>query len=242
MKEKKAFGKGYLEGYEAGLKEAWKDLIGLTQSGYSGREIRIVANSKREDVGTRVSRMRRALEAELGIPLVDAAPGRTVDGVSPAELRAGKVYLVESKDLRKGAQIFTMLVDGDEDGMSITRTTPEDARDLYELRGRCIWLTRAELNLAQRDSAISEHVSPTELPALMSTIRGFIRETDGRVVMLEGLDYLILNNNMDSVRKFLNSMKDEVYLAKAVLLICIDPARMKGDDVVTLRSEVDLSL
>lgn len=242
MKEKRSYGKGYLKGYEAGLNDAWNELIHLTTKGYSGREIRIVANTKRDEVGIKVLRVKSGLESELGIPLEDIVPGRTIDGVSPQDIRPGTMYLVESKDLSKGVLLFSALVDGEEDGISITRVTQEEMRGFYSIPGRTIWLTRAELKLNQNSSAVKEHVSPTELPKLNSTIRSFINTAEGRVVLLEGIDYLILNNSMEQVRKFLNSIKDEVYLAKAVMLICLDPTRMKTEDISTLRNEVGLSV
>ena len=235
MKEKRAYGKGYLEGYEAGLSEAWEELIGLTMKGYSGREIRIVANTKRGEIGKSVGKMQAALEKELGIPLEEMRPA----GGPGTDIRPGRIHLVESRDLAKAAMLYNSLTDGD--GLCIARVTPEELSDLYSISGRSIWLTRAELGRTGSE-AVQEHVSPTELPRINSTIRSFVNGEGGKVVLLEGIDYLILNNGMEKVTRFLNSIKDEVYLAKAIMLVCIDPSRMPADDLTSLRNGVGLSV
>jgi hypothetical protein len=84
-----------------------------------------------------------------------------------------------------------------------------------------------------------ESVSPTETPALTTLIKSFLSENKKGIVLLEGLEYLINQNDFKTVLKFLSGTKDQVFLAKGILLVPFDPVVLEPKDLKALERESD---
>jgi len=74
-----------------------------------------------------------------------------------------------------------------------------------------LWLTKIEGENC---------VYPTRLPYLHQTLVDFMREDDApKVVLLDGFEYLVLENGFESIFKFLTSLRDYALLNNAVILL-----------------------
>jgi len=103
------------------------------------------------------------------------------------------------------------------ESMIICREPPEVLRNKLDIGEdvKIWWLTKAE-----REDAIH----PTRLPFMTYNIVEFInKENHKRFVLLDGIEYLILENGFESIYKFLTSLKDYAILYDAVILVPIDP-------------------
>jgi tetratricopeptide (TPR) repeat protein len=65
-------------------------------------------------------------------------------------------------------------------------------------------------------------------------IKDFVTEHKDCVVLLDGLEYLILQNNFENVLKFVELLKDDIALNDAVLLLPIDPATLDTKQMALL--------
>lgn len=247
MSERKAYAEGYLKGYDEGVSEAWEELLGLTTKGYTSREIQILAKARRPAFRERLEQKRAAMmkEAEFSEP-IEEAPARVAaepQAILPqAELDIPPGSLCIIKDTRLEAPIAYIkrrLGEGAK-AMCILRTHPDSVRSRYGLECSMVWLTKTEsCPIDGEQPARFDFVSPTELPRLNSLIKSFLAENRGGSIMLEGLEYLVTQNDFKSVLKFLQGVKDQVILARGVLLLPFDPTVLDQKDLKSLEREME---
>ncbi|MDD1743197.1 MAG: DUF835 domain-containing protein [Methanomassiliicoccales archaeon] len=258
MSEEESYAKGYMKGYEEGLKEAWEELISMTSKGYTSREIQILAKTRKsqlqDKVDLRQKRLKRELDlseekiveipspqtrSALSIPVIEAAPIPEQEGAQPLNVVAGATYIIKDKRLDQPMAALKSQLKKGASGLCIVRTPPAHLREKYALDCRMVWLTKME---GMRNGAASsnlEIVSPTDTPAITSLIKSFISENKKAVVLLEGLEYLINQNDFKTVLKFLSGTKDQVFLAKGILLVPFDPVVLEPKDLKALERESD---
>jgi hypothetical protein len=247
MPELKAYTEGYAKGYEEGLKEAWEDFISLTNKGYTGREIQILAKSQRTAITEKVERKRRKMMAEIEFaePIVEA-PARPLPPQkltaslpsTPLDVQPGGMYLVKDGGLDGGLGLMAKSAPPGAKGLCILRTHPDAVRKRFKVDYQMVWLTKTESCPVDDSSTKLEFVSPTDLPRLNTMIKSFLAENKGGRVLLEGMEYLVTQNEFKNVLKFLQVIRDQVILAKGIMLIPLDPTVLEERDLKALEREM----
>ena len=126
--------------------------------------------------------------------------------VDPAE-----TYIIEEKKPEKSFQIFVDLVTHGIPGFTVSRIYPDKLKLIYELtKTPIIWLSKSE---------IGRTIDPNDLSKLSFIIEDFTKKSEQSVVLLDGLEYLIIQNNFETVVKLLYELKDVVVLNNSRLLI-----------------------
>ncbi|MDD1768502.1 MAG: DUF835 domain-containing protein [Methanomassiliicoccales archaeon] len=233
-----SYAKGYLKGYEEGLKEAWDELIALTLKGYTAREVQVLAKSNRSSIDSKVQAKKRRISGELGLDL--AAKEEEAAASIPSRLAKGATYLIRDGGLDATFALFRSLTQKGANGFCILRTHPSTVRKKYGIDCLMIWLTKAEVSSSpdREGKFVGEFLSPTELPRLATLVKNFLTENKDTIVVLEGLEYLITQNDFKSVLRFLQSLKDQVTLAESVLLMPLDPSALDEKDFKLLEREI----
>lgn len=116
-------------------------------------------------------------------------------------------------------------------GMAITRTPPQTFRETLGLkRVPVLWLSKVEND---------EAVHPTRLPYIQHLVENFLKESDlDKVVLLDGIEYLMLENDRTAVLKFITNLRDMVQLHRGLLLVPYDRGSLDPKDVAFLESEL----
>jgi hypothetical protein len=260
MSEEESYAKGYMKGYEEGLKEAWEELISMTSKGYTSREIQILAKTRRSQLQDKVDLRQKRLTRELDlsekkiidvpVPTVTKPPQSTPEqkepilisgeeSPQPLKVLAGATYIIKDKRLDQPIAVMKAQLKKGVSGLCIVRTPPDHLREKYDLDCRMVWLTKLEGVRNGATSSKFESVSPTETPALTTLIKSFLSENKKGIVLLEGLEYLINQNDFKTVLKFLSGTKDQVFLAKGILLVPFDPVVLEPKDLKALERESD---
>jgi len=260
MSEEESYAKGYMKGYEEGLKEAWEELISMTSKGYTSREIQILAKTRRSQLQDKVYLRQKRLTRELDLseekiidvpaPTVTKPPQSTPEqkepilisgeeSPQPLKVLAGATYIIKDKRLDQPIAVMKAQLKKGASGLCIVRTPPDHLREKYDLDCRMVWLTKLEGVRNGATSSKFESVSPTETPALTTLIKSFLSENKKGIVLLEGLEYLINQNDFKTVLKFLSGTKDQVFLAKGILLVPFDPVVLDPKDLKALERESD---
>jgi archaellum biogenesis ATPase FlaH len=110
---------------------------------------------------------------------------------------------------------------------------PETAYDLFVstmkkgMKGYCI--TRN----------YSDKIRPKDLEKLSLALEQFLTLADGGIVLLDGLGYLITNNNFNSVMRLIQSLRDQVAINKSILLMAVDGETLDSHQLSLLEKEVD---
>lgn len=91
-----------------------------------------------------------------------------------------------------------------------------------------LWITKVEGE---------NTIHPTRLAPLLQ----YLIETSDRdtAIILDGVEYLILENSFESIFKFLTNLKDNLILKESTLIVRISPESMKKQELQLLEKEFE---
>lgn len=150
----------------------------------------------------------------------------------PEGLSKSSTYLIdESKaDESDSFELFKKILETGNEGLCVTRDYPDKVREKYGLEGiEIIWLS----NVDREDV-----VRPKSLEKFSLTIENFLTRKKG-VILLNGVEYLITNNDFRTVLHLIQSLKDQVAINRSILMIPVNPTTLEENQVDLLSSEVD---
>ncbi len=146
------------------------------------------------------------------------------------ELKSSFTYLIPEERSAKTYKLFKEAIDGGMPGYCVTRTFPEKIRERYKLGDTPIlWLS----NVAKEDA-----VRPKDLEKLSLSLEEFL-SSQGGIVLLDGIEYLITNNNFITVLRLIQSLRDQVAINRSIMLLSVNPSTMDDYQINLLRREVD---
>lgn len=154
------------------------------------------------------------------LPIIRATPGERFP------IERGFVYLVKEKRPGIAFAMFNEAVGHGAKGMVIAREHPNRLKQTHEFEAtRMLWLTRR---------VGEDHVDPTELTRLSMTMSKFIEGTARSVVLVEGLEYLITQNDFETVLRFVNHLHDFVLAHDCAVIIVLDPRVLSTRELALL--------
>ncbi|KYK34809.1 MAG: hypothetical protein AYK18_13705 [Theionarchaea archaeon DG-70] len=144
----------------------------------------------------------------------------------------GTSYVLKTKNVEKAYSAYKDLKEKRKcHGMVISRVFPERLCQKYELeKNTFMWLSYEKTK---------ESIDPSDLEKLEFLIHDFASAHKDAVVLLDGVEYLILQNSFDSTLRFLQSLNDQIILNRAVLVIPLDPASLEKKELSLLERELE---
>lgn len=243
MSQEEDSAKGYIKGFQEGLQDAWDEIIKLCTKGYTSRELQIMAKTKRsmlyQRVQQRIEELERALGKKLSVQEVTGQPERAQQ---PVQLMPGWSYVIKEDRPERSFGLFSTLLSGGARGLCISRTHPDILKQKYKFDAETLWLTKTETTQPPVASKGTQYVSPNNLAHLASSIREFLSKGESGVVMIEGLEYLITQNDFKSVLKFVQLINEQVVLDKGFLVMPVDEAAMDSKDFSLIEREMSQAL
>ncbi|MFQ5909460.1 MAG: DUF835 domain-containing protein [Thermoplasmata archaeon] len=128
-------------------------------------------------------------------------------------LRDGASYLVAGEKPDRAFRMFSDAIKKGASGMCISRTFPGEVAETYGIEeAPILWLSR---------DTKRANINPTNLGAIILEVQRFIQKEEGKetVVMLDGLEYLIVQNDFSKVIKFVQNLGDTISVKGSKLLI-----------------------
>ena len=175
----------------------------------------------------------------LRLAAAGGAPGSTLrveiheePKVTPVlpELRPSSTYLVKEEASASGYQLLIQTIAAGRKGFCVSRAFPEKIREAHGLEGvPILWLS----NVGKEEA-----VRPKDLEKLSASLGQFIAAEKG-AVFIDGIDYLITNNNFLTVLRLVQSLRDQVAMNGAVLLFSVNPSTLDEHQLRLLEREVD---
>jgi two-component system cell cycle response regulator len=149
-----------------------------------------------------------------------------------AKWELGVSYLVKERGSNRGLSLFNRLIEitGNK-GMVIARTFPKKLQANEGLEDIPIWW------LSREESP--ESIDPLSLAKLAHVIRDFIQKEEQAVVLLDGLEYLIMQNNFETTLRFIQGLNDLIILNKATLIVPVDPSSLSVKQLSLLEKEME---
>lgn len=131
-------------------------------------------------------------------------------------LEPGKAYIIKGKKLDKAFDVFKDLVTHGHHGLCVTRKKPNEVREKYGLKKTpIVWLT-------QNDDPSEQCMMPTDIPRLHVLITQFLEKAENSVILLEGIEYIITNNNFSTALKLVQLVTDKVMLYESKFILPVD--------------------
>ncbi|WP_292462433.1 DUF835 domain-containing protein [Methanolobus sp.] len=145
------------------------------------------------------------------------------------ELEPGSIYLADCNRKDEGYCVFSKLVKQGKPGLCITRKNPEKIRLLYGLsKTPLVWLTRNK-------STGQQTLDPSELFKIHPTIHDFIHKVSDSVILVDGLEYLLLDNDFISIIKLVEQINDTVMASDSRLIVQVDSGTLDNKDFNLLK-------
>ncbi|MFX0085368.1 MAG: DUF835 domain-containing protein [Candidatus Hodarchaeota archaeon] len=149
-----------------------------------------------------------------------------------AQLRAGITYLIEDERPLKAFRLFTNLVSNTNPGLCITRNFPSHISEDFKLKKSSIfWLTRRKGEMT---------IDPVQLTMISHIIQEFMAKSEKSIIILDGIEYLIIQNDFKPVLRFIQHIRDEVLIQGANLLIPLSPEALSISEVKLLERELEI--
>jgi len=131
------------------------------------------------------------------------------------QLSFGSSYLILEVKSTESYKLFSNYISRNSKGLLITRVFPARIKKQYNLGDTpVLWLSRTQAGKA---------INPTNLGVLLEEAREFISVNKNTLILLDGLEYLIIENDFERVLKFINSLEDEIALHNSRLLVSVNP-------------------
>ena len=157
------------------------------------------------------------------------------------------IYLFKEKKANAAYKEFKHLLDEGYEGFCITRSPPNQIRERYGLE-KCpiLWLTGNKLQGF-------DTLAPNEISRLAALLTKFIGPNGNgteaehkdasvlkRVIILDNIEYLIMQNNFQSMLRVLHLVRDKIMLCQAIMLIPIDPLSIDFKELRLMERECEV--
>jgi len=152
-------------------------------------------------------------------------------------LKPGRSYVVEESPPDISFDAFVNIIstagsDGKRTlGLAISRQHPDLIRQKYGLeRTPIYWLaTRAG----------EEVISPTNLGIMTNTVIQFIRQGESGIVLLDGIEYLVTNNDFGRVLRAIDQVNDHIAQSRTAMIIPVDPRAFDPKELALLERNME---
>src|SRR3989454_1200116 len=140
--------------------------------------------------------------------------GRARASAAEAVLEPGIAYVVPDEKPDRAFGILAAQVAKGSKGLVVSRIYPDEVRRRYGLKDTpVLWLSRGY----GKDT-----VNPTNLGALVHEIERFASGKEDSIVLLDGLEYLLVQNDPQKIVKFVQTLEDTASVHHTKILIPFD--------------------
>ncbi|MDW5562609.1 MAG: DUF835 domain-containing protein [Methanomassiliicoccus sp.] len=141
-------------------------------------------------------------------------------------MNGSKISLLIEDYPRNGYQLYSKMVGRSTSGLCITRLHPDYVAQKYGLEmSKRYWLS---------GQSGDDVIAPKALNQLLKVIRTELRGRSGGTIFLDGLEYLLLFNDMNKVLGILEQIDSLLKDAKVELIVAMDPLTFEQKDLDTL--------
>ncbi len=152
-----------------------------------------------------------------------------VDTIRPEE---GMCYVIRERKPFLSYKLFENSTADGKPGLCVTRQYPEKLRDSFDLGDtRIMWLSH---------TPGKDHHNPTSIGTLATVISSFIERYEKCVVIIDGLEYLVINNGFQQVLRFVEHINEQVMQSMSTVLVPISPNAFSEKELALLERTVEV--
>ncbi len=139
------------------------------------------------------------------------------------DLEEGRAYLVKEKKPERGLSVFHQSIDAGWRPIYVTRQHPNHvARRWGEKEIRVVWLST---------TLGKDYIDPHNLNSLSNLISNFLNEGPRAVILLDGIEYLMINNDFPRILHFLEYVNEQIALRRAALIVSLDERAFEAKEL-----------
>jgi hypothetical protein len=157
--------------------------------------------------------------------------------ISPEVKRAlmqGYSYMIKESTSIWSFGVFKNGIATKVPGLCLTSTYPKKIREIYGLGDAPIyWLSEAT-------GTEEKSLNPRRLEfEITRTISDFVKNKNGALVLIDGLEYLLLVNGFEKIINFIKSISDIISQNKAILIVPVNPEALDKKELTILERAFD---
>ncbi len=148
------------------------------------------------------------------------------------DLKPGYGYLIKEKKPDLSFRIFGDFIRHGANGLCISRQHPDKVKGrLRHGEAEIHWLTGVEGE---------KNIDPTNLGILSDVVIRFIEKHDNAVVILEGVELLITNNDFPKALRLVNHITEQVMQHNARFIVSIDERTLDKKEMALLERDMEV--
>ncbi len=146
-----------------------------------------------------------------------------------ARLEKGHVYLLMESQPKKSLQLVKEYGRLGYDGLVITRLSPDQVQRKLK-KQKILHLSSA----AKEDS-----IPPDNVVNILLRMREFMTSKKESILLLDGLDYIAIQNTFEDALSLIRKLAESVTLYKGILLVSLNPKSLEEKELVLLGEEME---
>lgn len=144
----------------------------------------------------------------------------------------GLCYVVRERKPFLAYKLFESNISDQIPGLCVTRQFPDKVKEIFEVRdSRILWLSH---------TPGKDHHNPTSIGTLATVISSFIERYKRCIVLIDGLEYLVINNGFQQVLRFVEHINEQVMQSRSTVLIPISPNAFSEKELALLERNVEV--
>lgn len=149
-------------------------------------------------------------------------------------LKEGYNYLLLEDEGSETYSVFSDFLEEGAEGIVITTNIPTKIEERYSIRNSKIkWIT-------DHESENYSILNPQRLDfEITRCIKNFADKNERAVILLDGLEYLVVENGFEKVSKFIKKATDMVSVNAATFLVHVNPNSFASSELSILKKEFD---
>ena len=148
------------------------------------------------------------------------------------DLHKGFAYLVRETKPKKSFEVFVDQVTHNIQGLCVTRQHPSTIRKEWQLdKTPIIWLS---------NQLGKVYINPTNIGILSDTIIRFVEKSGDSVVLIDGVEFLIVNNDFEKVLRMIHHVTEAVMENKSRLIVSVDPRTLSVRELALLERNMEI--
>ncbi len=152
-------------------------------------------------------------------------------GKGKGEIKPGFTYMVKEQKPKRAFEHFWNKIENGYKGLLITRQHPDHVEKRFgpsELK--VLWLST---------TLGKTYVDPHNLGSLTNIINRFVEGGSKTIILLDGVEYLLVNNDFARLLKFVEYLNEIVMQKKSMLLIAIDQRALNEKEMALLERNME---
>ena len=146
-------------------------------------------------------------------------------------LQDGRTYIVKERKPQRALERFTRLVSEGHRGLYITRQHPDHVSRSRLESVRLIWLST---------TLGANYMDPHNLSSLTALVKDYLAASPKVVVLLDGLEYLMINNDFARILRFVEVLNELVSEQGAILILSVDDRAFEEKELALLERSAEL--